>query len=43
MACIAAVEPEWDEYDGLQALEAGFKITNPNLYDGICISPSMMA
>ena len=43
MACIAAVEPEWDEYKGLQALEAGFKITNPDLYDGLCISPSMMA
>jgi len=43
MACIAAVEPEWDEHEGLQALEAGFKITNPNLYDGLCISPSMMA
>ena len=42
MACIAAVEPEWDEYEGLQALEAGFKITNPDLYDGLCISPSMM-
>ena len=24
MACIAAVEPEWDEYEGLQAFEAGF-------------------
>ena len=43
MACIAAVEPEWDEYEGLQALEAGFKITNPDLYDGLCISPSMVA
>ena len=43
MACIAAVEPEWDEYEGLQALEAGFKILNPDLYDGLCISPSMMA
>ena len=43
MACIAAVEPEWDEYEGLQALEAGFKITNPDLYEGLCISPEMMA
>ena len=34
MACIAAVEPEWDEYEGLQALEAGFKILNPNLMTG---------
>ena len=31
MACIAAVELEWDEYEGLQALEAGFKIANPDL------------
>ena len=31
MACIAAVEPDWDEYEGLQALEAGFKIANPDL------------
>ena len=27
----------------MQALEAGFKITNPDLYDGLCISPSVMA
>ena len=43
MACIAAVEPEWDEHEGLQALEAGFQILNPDLYDGLCIPPSMMA
>ena len=35
MACIAAVEPEWDEYQGLQALEKGFKITNPDLDEGL--------
>ena len=35
MACIAAVEPEWDEHEGLQALEAGFKITNPDLDEGL--------
>ena len=35
IACIAAVDPEWDEYEGLQSLEAGFKITSPDLYDGL--------
>ena len=30
MACIAAVEPEWDEYEGLQALDAGFKLAIPD-------------
>ena len=43
MACIAAVEPEWDEHEALRALEAGFKMMNPDLYDGLCIAPSMMA
>ena len=27
----------------MQALETGFKIANPDLYDGLCISPAMMA
>ena len=43
MACIAAVEPAWDEHEGLRALEAGFKMMNPDLYDALVIAPSMMA
>ena len=43
MACIAAVEPEWDEHEGLRALEAGLEMLNPDLYDGLAIAPSMMA
>ena len=43
MACIAAVEPEWDEHEALRALEAGFKMTNPDLFDALVIAPSMMA
>ena len=43
LVCVATVEPEWDEHQGLQALEKTFKSTNPDLYEGLCISPSMMA
>ena len=43
MACIAAVEPEWDEHEALRALEAGFKMTHPDMYDAFVIAPSMMA
>ena len=43
MACTAAVEPGWDEHEALQALESELKMTNPDLYDGLVIAPSMMA
>jgi hypothetical protein len=43
MACMAAVEPEWDEERAAQSLHRGFVMEHPDTYENLKIPPKMVA
>ena len=43
MACIAAAEPAWNEEQASEALNSGFMLEHPDVYDELQVPADMIA